>query len=161
MTRKPLFSPPLTGRHVLVMLLLFFGVIIAVNGVFIYYAETTWRGLESDRAYEDGIAYNRTLEEAASQKALGWQVALDLTAEDITLRLRDRNGAPLAGLAPTATLARPADVAYDRRVTLTERGNGLYGARIALPFRGQWLVTVEMATPSGSPYRVEERFVVE
>lgn len=160
MTRKPFFSGPLTGRHVLVILLLFFGVIITVNGIFIYQAEKTWRGLESKHAYEEGLAYNRTLAAAEAQKALGWQTALDLTAQGLNLRVLDRDGAPVAGLVPRATIARPADEASDRSVTLRERGNGHYEAALTLPYRGQWLVTLEMTTPKGQPYRIEERFVL-
>ena len=41
----------ITGRMVLVGLLTFFGVVFAVNGVFVYFALDSWPGLTTEAAY--------------------------------------------------------------------------------------------------------------
>ena len=62
---------PVTGRHVLMMMLGFFGVIFAVNGVFAFLAIDTFTGLETEQAYLKGLDYNRTLTAAAEQRTTG------------------------------------------------------------------------------------------
>ena len=57
----------LTGRHVLMMLIAFFGVIFAVNGVFLYAAISTFDGTDTSSAYQKGIDYNTTIAESEEQ----------------------------------------------------------------------------------------------
>ena len=54
---------------------------LLANGAMIWLAFATWTGLETEGAYQKGLAYNRTLEEAEAQAALGWQVDLELEQE--------------------------------------------------------------------------------
>lgn len=133
----------ITGRHVLWGMIGFFGVIFAVNGTFLYVALMTWTGADVDNAYVRGIAYNRVLEAAEAQRALGWTVVVDsLTADagtaDLTLSYKDAEGAPMSGLSVDARFRHPVQRAYDRTVTLSDRGSGLYGAVLALPSAGLW-----------------------
>ena len=73
-------SRPITGRKVLWMLLGFFGVMMAVNGIFVYLALSSFSGLETVNAYVKGLDYNATLRRGAAQKALGWQVERERVA---------------------------------------------------------------------------------
>jgi len=103
---------PITGRHVLMMMLGFFGTIFAVNGVFAYLAVDTYTGLETEQAYLKGLDYNRTLDAAAEQKARGWQVGLtEETTPDglrrFTLSYAEKDGRPLYGLEVSLELRRP------------------------------------------------------
>ena len=59
------------GWHVLVAMVLFFGVITAVNAVFISAALRTYPGEVSVTPYEDGLAYNAKLARQAAQAKLG------------------------------------------------------------------------------------------
>jgi nitrogen fixation protein FixH len=67
------FKGPITGRHVLYAMLIFFGVIFVVNGVFIYLARSTFTGVSTEDAYHKGLAYNDVIRAAGSQHTLGWQ----------------------------------------------------------------------------------------
>ena len=67
---------PLTGRSVLIMLLAFFGVMLAVNFYMARAAIATHPGLDHRNAYEAGVAYNKEIEAAKAQNALGWSVGL-------------------------------------------------------------------------------------
>lgn len=158
--KKPFFSGPLTGWHVLAILLGFFAVILLVNGYFIYQAQRTWPGVQSKTAYEDGLAYNKTLDQAAAQKALGLEVDMTLTRTDVTLTLKNRDGLPLSGLAPRATLSRPANADLDQTVNLADMGNGRYAAILDLPQAGQWDLRVDALLADGEPFRLEERFIL-
>ena len=54
----------------------FFGVVLLANGTMIGLAFATWTGLETEGAYQKGLAYNRVLDRARAQAALGWRVDL-------------------------------------------------------------------------------------
>src|SRR3954469_23813706 len=46
--------------------------VVVVNGTMMYLAESTFSGLDNETAYQDGLEYNATLQEAAASAALGW-----------------------------------------------------------------------------------------
>ena len=48
----------------------------AVNGAMIWIALSSWTGLATNQPYDKGLTYNRNLEAAARQAALGWQPRL-------------------------------------------------------------------------------------
>ena len=153
---------PITGRDVLVMLLGLFGLVVAVNGVFIYFAVTSFSGLETENAYVKGLAYNETLRAADAQRALGWTVELshrpvDGGLEDVAVSFRDEGGNPVENLAVDAVLRRPVDDGFDRNIALEPLGAGRYGAAFALPLRGQWDVHLKATAPDGTAYRLERR----
>lgn len=49
------------------------GVVVAVNGALAYFAVTSSTGLVSEHPFTDGNTYNRVLDAAAAQDALGWR----------------------------------------------------------------------------------------
>ena len=88
----------LTGRHVLFALLGFFGVMLIANGFFIYFALSTYQGLDNPNAYERGVNYNQRIEAAEKQAALGWShqvVAGDVGKLQVIIR--DKTGEPVTG----------------------------------------------------------------
>jgi nitrogen fixation protein FixH len=137
-------SRTITGRHVLLAMLAFFLVTTGVNGVMIYVAVTTFGGVETADAYRRGLAYNRRLAAEDAQMALGWrhELALSPSKRDIVFRLSDRDGRPVAGLAVTATLERPATDRFDTSLVLAETSAGVYGAPLAGLDPGAWVVAV-------------------
>ena len=82
-TRTPRRSRELTGRHVLVGLLVFFGVVFAVNGVLVRAAISTFGGVETASSYKAGLRYEHEVAVAERQDALHWQVSGTL-ARDAT-----------------------------------------------------------------------------
>src|SRR5215470_7666303 len=66
---------PLGGRTVLVALLAFFGIVIGVNGVMIALAVSTMPGLENEKPYQAGVAYNAEIGAARAQAGRHWTVA--------------------------------------------------------------------------------------
>jgi nitrogen fixation protein FixH len=147
----------MTGRRTLALFIGFFGVIFVVNGIFVWVATDSWRGLDTPDAYLKGLAWNQTLERAEAQKALGWQVEVTLDGARPVVRLRDSAGAPLDGLAVTGIARRPVDEHADRTLELVGHGDGVYRADVTLPARGQWHLHVEVARRSGPPFLIEQR----
>ena len=149
----------LTGRHVLFILLVGFGIVFAVNGVMAWFAIDTFPGLVSKDAYREGLEYNRTLEARREQAKLGWQVDVAVAgtgnARAVTARFRDRDGHPIGGLKVNAALVRPVAAGNDRRAVLDETAPGDYRAEIVLPSLGNWLLDVEAVRRDGTQWRME------
>mgnify|MGYP001806657659 CR=1 FL=1 len=137
----------LTGRHVLLMFVAFFGVVFAVNGYMIRAAVSTFSGVQTETPYKMGLAYNTRIAASRKQDELGWTVAARvIRAADggasIVLEAADRAGAPLSGLAGRIRLQRPADKRLDLDADLAATGTGRYGAELQGVSAGQWDVVV-------------------
>lgn len=150
-----LFRPPLTGRHVLTMIVAFFLVIFAVNGVFVYVSLQSHPGVTSDDAYRKGLDHNRTLDHAARQNARGWKTAVTAVDGIVELRLSDRAGAPLTGLAVRGQARRPVHDRADTELVFREIGAGRYRA-VAPPLsEGRWELVLSAETGDLPAYRIE------
>lgn len=154
------------GKHVLAAMLGFFGIILVVNGIFTYFALSTFTGLSKDDAYRRGRAYNQTIEAAARQQALGWNVQAEhrFTADgafELIVRPRDKNGAPLTGLRIEAYMARPTQADLDRSISVTETEAGLYRGTVDLPSKGQWDLELRASRGPGTDFVSQNRIVVD
>ena len=143
----------------------FFGVVIAVNAVMLWFALGTFNGLSYKEAYDRGVHYNETLAEAEAQHALGWQVTLDSAnlgarQAEIVLELKDRTGAAITSAGVEGALVRPVQEGNDFAVSLTHRGGGRYAATVEAPLAGQW--DLDLVVVAGEDhYRLRERLMIE
>jgi len=128
MTGSQFFPNGFSGRHMLLFLSVFFGMMFLVNGIFLYYAVTTFNGLSTDDAYRKGLHYNERIGEGVAQSKLGWtsSIKVDPKLEFLTLKLADKNGAPLRGAQLDAELSRPASDRFDITLKMVERAPGTY-----------------------------------
>jgi nitrogen fixation protein FixH len=122
----------MTGTHVLVALVLFFGVVIAVNITLAVLANTSWTGLVVENGYVASQEFNRDLAEARREAAMGWSEEFGYHEGLITLTLRDKDERPLTGATVVVKLERPSTDREDQTITLAETRTGFYSARIAL-----------------------------
>jgi nitrogen fixation protein FixH len=155
----------LTGRSVLLVLLAFFGVTLLANGALVFTALESWSGLTGPRPYERGLAYNRALEAARAQSALGWQVKSDFAATGpragmLSVEARDATGVAIEGAVVRAFIVRPTQTGHDFDVELTPREAGRYGRAVVFPLAGQWQVSLEIAA-GGHIHRTAMRIRVE
>ncbi len=142
----------------------FFAVVFAVNGIMIYFALTTFSGLDRRDAYKRGQAYNEILAEARAQEALGWTAVVDNEPVDEAVgRLRvvvaDAAERPIYDADVRALVKRPTNAHLDFETWLVPVGGGGYAAELDWPAPGIWdvLVTVQQG---GNRYQVEERIFV-
>ena len=156
-------KPPrkITGRMVLIGFIAFFGTIAAVNGVFMYLALSTWPGLTTEDAYKKGIAYNRTLDEAAAQARLGWRSAVVFDASgDVRVQMSAKDGAPLQGMRVEVTLSRPLGSETAEVLALQEAAPGEYTGRVAAPEQGRWKADIH-AQLNEDRYRMRHEVMVK
>lgn len=161
-----LIKRPLTGKGVLAWFLGFFALVFVANGAFVYFAHSSWTGLDRKDAYREGLAYNQTLAAAKAQKELGWVSELELEKREggtyrMTATFADGEDAAIFGLEVVVRIRRPATDAFDRTAMLESIGEGRYAADIALPEPGQWDVEVEAYGLEEEHFIVEKRFFVE
>jgi nitrogen fixation protein FixH len=161
MTARSASPFELRGWHVLLILVGFFGAIIVVNVAFAVKAYSSFPGEVSDRPFEDGLAFNRTLAERAEERALGWTArveaaAADVGRTDIRLTVRDASGAPVRGLKLKARLERPATEKGRLEPSFTESKPGVYVA-LAPDSPGAWDLTVYGVDREGRPFEAERR----
>jgi len=132
-----------TGRHMLAIMLTFFGVVMAVNFTMATLAARTFGGTVVDNSYVAGQRFNAWLAEGRAQERLGWQSRL--TLEDtrrISVALSDREG-PLTGAEIRALAHHPLGRAPDVSFTFRPAGAGRYVSSEALP-SGRWSILVRI-----------------
>jgi nitrogen fixation protein FixH len=143
-----------TGKHVLIALVGFFGITFCVNGFLIASALRSFSGEDASRSYALGLHYNDALAARAAQRAAGWRARLetyrvaDGTAV-LDLTLEDKNGKPVEGLALDGALRLPATARDDRILAFAEIGPGRYEARIANLEPAHWDLVVSGRAPRG------------
>lgn len=147
------------GWHVLAGLVLFFGLIIAVNSVFITLAYQTFSGEAARNPYEAGLLYNRTLAQRQREAALGWSATIAEGAGDtVQVRVVDRTAKPIEGLTVTGVLERPATDRGSRTVRFAAIAPGVYRADAA-PLDGAWDLHVTVRNPDGALFEADRRLV--
>lgn len=152
-----------SGWTVLITLLVFFGVVFAVNGAMIYAALSTLTGTDTDSAYQAGLQYEQEVAQAEAQDARHWQVDAKLTpsasGERVDLDARDAAGHALGGMDASITFERPTDRRLDRSVPLVEDAAGRFHGSTALA-AGQWDIVIELTHNGAQMFRSKNRVVL-
>lgn len=122
-----------TGWHMLATMVLFFGVVIAVNVTMATLATRTFGGVVVENSYVASQEFNGWLKAARAQDRLGWTA----TVQNIDGRLvvDSRAGGAVATAIARHPLGRLPDVA----LRFTETAPGRYVATTRLP-AGRWRI---------------------
>jgi nitrogen fixation protein FixH len=129
-----------TGKHMLAIMLAFFGVIIAVNLTMATFARTSWSGLVVQNSYVAGQHFNRLAAEGREQAALGWTPSFSVSDGVLRFSLADAKGEPVRLESGNAELRRPVGDAQDAQVALQAQGDGLEAALGVAD--GAWIVEI-------------------
>jgi nitrogen fixation protein FixH len=151
----------LTGRTVLACLVGFFLIVTAVNAVMAVAAIKTFAGLADDSPYLAGLAFEQEIAAAHAQQALHWQVQGRIVRQDdgkarLEISARDAQGAPLSGLAATATLMHPTDRGLDHAFTMRQVAGGQFSGETASD-PGQWDLVIELTRDGERQFRSHNR----
>jgi nitrogen fixation protein FixH len=111
------------------------------------------------RSYLQGLNYNDTLAERRAQEHLGWRASAALTgtpgAAALEVRIVAQDSAPLAGLAVSGALRRPADERGDIPLTFAARAPGVYIAELGTLGAGQWRLRARAENEAGQAFDFE------
>lgn len=134
-------SKPFTGKHMLIVMVAFFGVIITVNLVMATFATKSWTGLVVKNSYVASQEFNEIAAAAREQDRLGWQGQFVAKDGRVTYLLTDQNDGRIEATEITLAFKRPAFEADDHEVKLAVNADGLFQADHALG-DGIWVVQV-------------------
>lgn len=153
----------LTGRHVLLMVVAFFGVMLIANVIFIRAAVRTFPGVSEEKSYFQGLHYNDALAERAVQSRLGWtaevaEVVREGDAGRIVIHMA-KNETALTSLALTGVLKRPAHSDDDQPLAFNPLGEGLYEAEVAAFGAGAWDMALRAENNVGETFDIEARII--
>ena len=147
-----------TGRHMLAIMLAFFGVIITVNVTMAVMANTSWTGLVVKNTYVASRDFNRKAGEGQRQAALGWTAELSIAGGRLRYALADASGQPVELSGGTAILRRPVSDREDMTLTLAVSGRALEAqAEMA---DGAWIVEILADAGLDAPWRETRRLTL-
>lgn len=128
-----------TGGHFAAIMVAFFGLIVTVNLVMARMAGATFGGVVVDNSYVASQHFNRWLDQAASERAMGWKADMRREADD-------RLTVDVAGLSDspgslTAVARHPLGRAPDLALRFERLEGGRFLSLRPLPV-GRWRVRV-------------------
>ena len=151
---------PITGKHVLVSLIAFFGVIITVNLTMAYLANSTWSGLIVKNGYVASQSFDKDLARSKAQDAMGWTVDMTHTMDRVRFTFTDQAASKIEGLRITGQLERPTTDRDDQSLTFSSIGAGVYTSPAKLA-PGIWELELEAKGKDAFSYRKIFRFMVQ
>ena len=130
-----------TGRHMAIIMVSFFGIVIAVNLVMARFAVSTFGGTVVDNSYVASQKFNGWLADAEAQERDGWtqKIALD-DERHLTLHLA-RQTAAITDPKLTITAKHPLGLAPSLTLDMVSLGDGQWQSLTTLP-QGRWLIHV-------------------
>jgi len=138
----------LTGRHVLLIFVAAFGVIISVNLLLAFSAVRTFPGLEVRNSY---VASQHFDDRRAEQEALGWSVNADHADGLLTLAITGADGRPVQAARLEATVGRATHVQEDQTPDFRFDGDA-YVAPVALG-DGNWNIRMKAWHSDGTLFQ--------
>ncbi|NTV99122.1 MAG: hypothetical protein HGA70_08160 [Chlorobiaceae bacterium] len=126
---------------------------ITAMGTGIYLAYSSEEGLVDDNYFEKASSYFHS---RGTEQELGLVInpprVLKRGSNDISVFIKS-HGKPFEHADVTLFIGDISTMAYDRSLKMKELSPGNYHAGTAIPFRGKWLVRVEVSTKNLSTNR--------
>lgn len=151
---------PFTGRHMWILALSFFGVIIAVNVGMATLAMRSWTGLVVNNSYVASQEFEEKRTAHQAQQAAGWQAILTYLPGIARLVIIDGARGPIDLGDVSLQINRPVGGHDDQTVSLEHKPDGSYEATVTLP-KGLWEATVTAPKTALGPFELRERIRVE
>jgi nitrogen fixation protein FixH len=159
-TTRPADPRAFTGRHMWLLVIGFFGVIIAVNVGMAIVASTSWTGLVVTNSYVASQEFEEKRLAHQAQKAAGWQATFTYSPGHAKLIVIDSAGDPIDLGAVTLKVNRPVGGHDDQAVALERALDGGYAAPLHLA-AGVWDALVQADETAKGSFELHERFSVE
>jgi nitrogen fixation protein FixH len=149
-----------TGRHMLLAIVGFFGVIIAVNVTMAVVSSVSWTGLVVQNSYVASQQFEQKRLAHVAQQQAGWRASLDYIEGVALLRVVDAGGFAIELGQPVLQINRPVGGHDDQKVALSRRPDGIYAGPLTLG-PGIWEARVSIADTPLGPFELHERFAVQ
>lgn len=131
-----------TGRHMALVMVLFFGTIITVNLIMAYFARSSWSGLVAENTYVASQQFNAKAALSRQIEARGVKGAVTVSGDAISYQLTAPEAESAIATRVLLTFRRPVGDRQDFQIELADAGNGVFkGSHEVLA--GQWIVEAE------------------
>jgi nitrogen fixation protein FixH len=151
---------PFTGRHMIIVMVSFFSVVIAVNFLMAYYANSTWSGLVVPNSYVASQEFNKTVATVKEQDARGWKDSMTASSGKITFGMKDASGAAVTLSSVKMIFRRPVTDTADMTIDLAAGPDAIWQAAHPLA-DGVWIAEIDVTSPNNKPWRDTKRFTVK
>lgn len=121
-------AKPLTGRHMLVMFVAFFGVVFAVNMLMATVAIRSWTGLVVENSYVASQQFNNDVAELKKSAELSITHRLHIERGKLLLSLQDADGKPVDAENVQIQFERPFGMTREQNLVATRTAPGQYEA---------------------------------
>lgn len=138
----------LTGRHVALIFVFGFSIIISVNLLLAYSAISTFPGLEVKNSYVASQTFDKN---RAEQAALGWTVLAQARGSQVVLSITDASGAPVEVAELDATLGRATHVRDDQAPAFVYNGADYVAPATLGP--GNWNLRMKAVAADGTQFQ--------
>lgn len=150
MNRAPALHPtPFTGRKFLLIMVGFFGVVIAVNVAFAVIALKTFTGLVVDDSYGASQSFDRETAKVAADAARDIHARIAYSDGTVKLSLVTAAGAPIAAKTLELSIGHPVGATSDVHLQLQPDGPDAFAAPATLN-AGPWQGKVEANLADGT-----------
>lgn len=146
-----------TGRHMAIIIIAFFSVVIAVNLVMARFAIGTFGGTVVDNSYVASQKFNGWLEQARAQDALGWQSSVVLDpARYVVVTVEGAADTPVHPPMEVRAIANHP-VGRTDSISLSFRviAPGTFRSNEALP-QGRWKLHLSIQQGENALKRIED-----
>ncbi|WP_423605391.1 FixH family protein [Sphingomonas sp. MS122] len=131
-----------TGRHMALIMVCFFAVIITVNLIMASSAVRTFGGVVVQNSYVASQRYNGWIASGRAQQRLGWHAVANGTPDGTLMVSLSGPAGPIGGALVAAEVEHPLGRLPGRTLLLKDAGNGRYIAAHALP-AGRWKLRIQ------------------
>jgi len=137
-TKRPFTATTFTGRHMTMIMVAFFGVVVAVNLTMATLASRSFGGTVVDNSYVASQQYNEWLAKAREQDRLGWNTPVSLDgARHVVIAV------PGLSFEGQGTAHHPLGRAADVALAFRNDGQGRLVSTTPLP-AGRWQVRLQV-----------------
>lgn len=147
-----------TGRKMLLVMVGFFGVVIAANMTMLWFALDSFGGLVVKNSYVASQQFDRDVEAARAMPIHAWTIRAERAAGRLDITVADAEGAPIEGVSLAAVIGRRTHQREDIDVVFAELGDGRYRADAAIG-PGAWRMTLTSDGIEGSQSRGVELYL--
>ncbi len=149
-----------TGRHMLIVMVMFFGVIFIANGFMVYFASQSWTGLVVKNGYVASQAFNRKVDRQNKLLADGWRGALEIKNGHYNFVL-SKGAEHIRDCAVMGVFRRPVHNKNDQTLRFKADTAGVYRTQLDLA-PGVWTLTLKALCPGESqPFQQNYRFHIQ
>lgn len=131
-----------TGRHMALVMGLFFGTIIAVNFTMAWFARSSWSGLVAENTYVASQEFNAKAALSRKIEASGVKGGLTVKGNAIVYQLTAPQAEGAIATKVLLTFRRPVGDHQDFQIELADTGNGVFRGEHPV-LAGQWIVEAE------------------